>query len=105
MMKRSLTKLSFAVGLMVGVTPAAAAEFPSVPVRRCAPDAVLLGTVCHDRYEASVWRVPNPSTTANGAGALTRGGSLISGTKAGALNVLGRAPFVSFSFIGFRCAR
>jgi sulfatase-modifying factor enzyme 1 len=32
-------------------------------VTRCAADAVLAGTVCLDRYEASVWRVPNPATT------------------------------------------
>ena len=32
-------------------------------MRRCGPDAVVAGTVCLDRYEASVWRVPNPTTT------------------------------------------
>jgi hypothetical protein len=30
---------------------------------RCAGDAVVAGTVCMDTYEASVWRVPNPTTT------------------------------------------
>jgi hypothetical protein len=29
----------------------------------CAPDEVVAGPVCLDRYEASVWRVPNPTTT------------------------------------------
>jgi hypothetical protein len=29
------------------------------PVLKCAPDAVLSGTVCIDKYEASVWRVPS----------------------------------------------
>src|SRR4029077_5381064 len=29
----------------------------------CGPDAVPAGTACLDRYEASVWRVPNPATT------------------------------------------
>jgi hypothetical protein len=29
----------------------------------CGPDAVVAGTVCLDKYEASVWRVPNPTTT------------------------------------------
>jgi hypothetical protein len=33
------------------------------PLTRCAPDAVVAGTVCMDRYEASVWRVPNATTT------------------------------------------
>ena len=35
----------------------------TTPVRACAPDAVLAGTVCLDRYEASVWRVLEPTTT------------------------------------------
>ncbi len=33
------------------------------PLKRCAPDAVIAGTVCMDTYEASVWRVPNATTT------------------------------------------
>src|SRR5262245_7021968 len=31
------------------------------PLKKCAPDAVVSGTVCMDKYEASVWRVPNPT--------------------------------------------
>ena len=62
-MKRSLMKVSLAVGLVMGVASAAVAEFPTFPVRRCGADAVLAGTVCLDRYEASVWRVSNPTTT------------------------------------------
>jgi len=30
------------------------------PLKKCAPDAVIAGTVCMDMYEASVWRVPDP---------------------------------------------
>jgi formylglycine-generating enzyme required for sulfatase activity len=30
--------------------------------RRCPPDAVRVGPVCIDRYEASVWRIPPGST-------------------------------------------
>jgi Sulfatase-modifying factor enzyme 1 len=48
--------------LTAGLAQAAAP--PAGPLRLCAPDAVVSGTVCMDRYEASVWRVPNP-TTAN----------------------------------------
>lgn len=36
------------------------------PLTKCAPDAVVSGTVCMDRYEASVWRVPGPSTLNKG---------------------------------------
>ena len=62
-MNRSTVNISFAVGLMMRVASAAAADFPTFPVRTCGPDAVLAGTVCLDRYEASVWRVPNPTAT------------------------------------------
>ena len=62
-MKRSMVKVCLAVGLVVGVTDAAVAQNRALPVRRCSPDAVVAGTVCLDRYEASVWRVPNPATT------------------------------------------
>jgi formylglycine-generating enzyme required for sulfatase activity len=51
-----------ATALAMTATTAAAAGFPKVPVRSCAPDAVVAGTICLDRYEASVWRVPNPTT-------------------------------------------
>jgi hypothetical protein len=30
------------------------------PLAKCGPDAVVSGTVCMDKYEASVWRVPDP---------------------------------------------
>ena len=63
-MKRSLMSVSLVVGLVMGLSSMAAAHFPTIPVRRCAPDAVVAGTVCLDRYEASVWRVPDPTTNA-----------------------------------------
>jgi hypothetical protein len=31
------------------------------PLTKCAPDAVVAGTVCMDKFEASVWRVLNPA--------------------------------------------
>jgi formylglycine-generating enzyme required for sulfatase activity len=31
------------------------------PLKKCPVDAVVSGTVCMDRYEASVWRVPDPT--------------------------------------------
>jgi hypothetical protein len=62
-MKRSLITVSLAMGLAMGAATAAAAGFPAFPVRRCSADAVAAGTVCLDKYEASVWRVPDPTTT------------------------------------------
>ena len=31
------------------------------PLSKCAPDAVVSGSVCIDKYEASVWRVEDPT--------------------------------------------
>lgn len=61
--KHNVVKVFLAAVLVLPVSTATAAAFPAFPVRRCGPDAVLAGTVCLDRYEASVWRVPNPTTT------------------------------------------
>jgi len=32
------------------------------PLAKCPADSVVSGTVCMDKYEASVWRVPTPTT-------------------------------------------
>jgi hypothetical protein len=52
--------LSLALGcaLLLAAAPPAAAE------RRCPPDSVPVGPACMDKYEASVWLVPD-ATTAN----------------------------------------
>jgi len=47
-----------ALALVAGA--AGAAGPPSAPVSRCAADAVVSGAGCMDKYEASVWRVPEP---------------------------------------------
>ena len=44
------------------------------PLRACAPDAVVAGTVCMDKYEASVWRVPDPFLGNKGLVAKIQGG-------------------------------
>ena len=61
---RSGMTVSLAVLLITSVASVADAHAPTSAVTRCSADAVVAGTVCLDRYEASVWRVPNP-TTAN----------------------------------------
>jgi len=48
-----------AVMLLAGTARAQGAK----PLKTCPADAVVSGTVCMDAYEASVWRVPNPTTT------------------------------------------
>src|SRR5262245_8575377 len=67
-MSRTLTMLLLAVGSVLGVASAAPTPLRVRPalVVPCGPDAVSAGTVCLDKYEASVWRVPDP--TASNAG-------------------------------------
>jgi sulfatase-modifying factor enzyme 1 len=59
-MKQTIMRAGVVLVLSTGATAAAGVS------GTCAPDAVPAGTACLDRYEASVWRVPNPTTT-NGA--------------------------------------
>lgn len=56
-MLQTTMRVSLAVGLL------ASASSPALRATTCAPDAVQAGTACLDTYEASVWRVPNPTTT------------------------------------------
>jgi formylglycine-generating enzyme required for sulfatase activity len=51
--------------VVVGCTAVclAAAVPAGAATLRCPPDSVKVGNICIDTYEASVWRVPNPTTT------------------------------------------
>ena len=60
-MKRMIG-MSLAVAVITGMASAALAGFPKTPLVKCSNDAVVSGTVCMDKYEASVWRVPSPTT-------------------------------------------
>src|SRR5262249_22905429 len=51
------------IALAALVLLASAAGPSSGPLRKCPADAVVSGAECMDKYEASVWRVPNPTTT------------------------------------------
>jgi Sulfatase-modifying factor enzyme 1 len=62
LMKRLFIEVSLTVCLTMGATSTAFARLHGIPAR-CGADAVVAGTVCLDKYEASVWRVPNPTTT------------------------------------------
>lgn len=56
-----MKQLTIQMVLTLGLISARASA--AVIVTRCAPDAVAAGSVCLDKYEAGVWRVPNPTTT------------------------------------------
>jgi formylglycine-generating enzyme required for sulfatase activity len=92
MMKQSLIKVSLAVGLAMAAGPAAAIGFPTLPVRRCSTDAVVAGTVCMDKYEATVWRVPDPTTLNAGlVKKIQRGRATAADLAAGGATQLGTA--------------
>lgn len=57
-MRRSAISALVAI-VLVGAAGQAGAQ-GAKPLKKCAPDAVVSGTVCMDKYEASVWRVPAP---------------------------------------------
>ena len=58
---RELSKVMTAAALLLVASTAGAQG--AKPLKKCASDAVIAGTVCMDTYEASVWRVPNATTT------------------------------------------
>jgi formylglycine-generating enzyme required for sulfatase activity len=66
MSKQRITRIvAIALATLTWTGPAHAGP-PKDPPTRCAPDAVLAGPVCVDKYEASVWRIPDPLDTNKG---------------------------------------
>jgi len=59
---RELSKMMMMAAALLLVASTAGAQ-GAKPLKKCASDAVIAGTVCMDTYEASVWRVPNATTT------------------------------------------
>ena len=59
-MNRTISAITMAAAFVGLATPAGAQGAKALT--KCAPDAVVAGTVCMDRHEASVWRVPGPTT-------------------------------------------
>jgi hypothetical protein len=56
-MQLGFTILGMGVLLFAAAVQAAP---PKDPPTKCGLDAVLVGSACIDKYEASVWRIPNP---------------------------------------------
>jgi hypothetical protein len=54
-----LTKLAPGLVATLAIATPVLAGFPQTPLKKCAADAVVAGTVCLDKWEATVWRVPN----------------------------------------------
>jgi formylglycine-generating enzyme required for sulfatase activity len=61
------TKTKIATAIAIGaLSGTAVAGPPGGPLQGCPRDAVVSGPTCIDKYEASVWRVPNATTTNKG---------------------------------------
>src|SRR5688500_3835534 len=76
----------------LGLLASAAAAQGARPLTKCAPDAVVAGTVCMDKYEASVWRVPGPSGINKGlVKKITQGKATLSDLAYGGATQLGTA--------------
>jgi len=59
MVMRTGGMIAALLALWVGAAGAQGAK----PLKKCPADSAVAGTVCIDKYEASVWRVPNATTT------------------------------------------
>lgn len=59
-MNTGRTLTTIVAGTAAGLVLAGAAQAQGAkPLKKCPADAVVAGTVCLDKYEASVWRVPD----------------------------------------------
>lgn len=63
---RALGRVVVAIAVAASLPAIPAGAQGAKPLAKCPPDAVVAGTVCIDKYEASVWRVPNPTTVNKG---------------------------------------
>jgi hypothetical protein len=62
--------------------------------RPCPPDSVRSGATCIDKFEASVWRVPNPTTTnAELVAKIEQGTATVADLEAGDATSLGTSSY------------
>jgi hypothetical protein len=96
-MQGRMTTVVVAAGLLWGAgRTAVAGGPPAEQLKKCPVDAVVSGTVCMDKYEASVWRIPatNPSTGRPNTGVITKvrnGKAKVADLSAGGATQLGTA--------------
>ncbi len=57
---RQVSRMMTMVAASLLLASTAAAQ-GAKPLTKCAPDAVVAGTLCMDKYEASVWQVADPT--------------------------------------------
>ena len=60
---RTVLQAGTLAAVLLVLASTAGAQVARPPLTTCAVDSVVAGTICLDLFEASVWRVPNPTTT------------------------------------------
>jgi formylglycine-generating enzyme required for sulfatase activity len=79
-----------AVRIVLTATSGTAADLPPDLRAECGPEAVEAGAACVDQYEASVWRVPAPTTANAGLVAkIKQGEATLADLQAGGATQLG----------------
>src|SRR5262249_24457686 len=63
---RTMRSLRMTAAVLLLGSAAQAGGPPAAALKKCPVDAVVSGTTCMDKYEASVWRVPAPLTLNKG---------------------------------------
>ena len=58
----NLLRVTLAAAIALLATASGAAAASTGAITKCPPDAVLSGSGCMDKYEASVWRIQSPNT-------------------------------------------
>ena len=93
-MRQALVGITIGAAVLLRASVVGAADPPARPLMTCPVDAVASGSTCMDKYEASVGRVPDPTTVNTAlvakirsgtvtAAALTTGGAMLLGLVAG----------------------
>src|SRR5499433_61858 len=98
--RTAMRPMAVAITLSTAVLLAGAAEAagpPPRPTLTCPVDAVVSGSTCMDKYEASVWRVPNSTTTNRGLVVkIQQGSATVGNLTAGGATELGIAPVADY---------
>ena len=95
------------LAMVLLAAPAGAAGPPAGALKRCPADSVVSGARCMDKYEASVWRVPNPTTANRGLVARIQQGTAtaadLANGRATQLGVGGTNDYAPCAVNGLNC--
>ena len=85
-----MLRARFQAWILLGAVAVAAAAPAWAATPKCPPDSVRVGTACIDRFEASVWLIPDPTTANKGlVKKLQKGKATLDGLAAAGATQLG----------------